>query len=452
MTPTTENPTDPVQTLTAPTSSAPPVPPAPSPAADSHVPVHYSRGTGVRVLVIVVVVGAVLGAAYLLGDRSRSRAEASLAQQTEQALAEPARVNVAAVAPAAAAHALTLPAQCDPFLETTLYARVSGYIRAWHFDIGDRVKKGDVLCNIETPELDSQLAEARARILAQQAEVKLQQSAADFAKVSLDRYKSAAPDGAVSEQELDQKSSEYQVALAKLQSARATLNLDQAALASLESMAKFKNVAAPFDGIITRRSIDIGALVTAGSTTNTTPLFQLARFDTIRVAVNVPQIAAPEIAPGMAAGVTAEEYPGQNFAGRVDRTSDAIDPHSGTLHVEILVPNPQLKLLPGMYVSASLQIKNTPAFRVPASAVVFRPDGPVVAAVARDGTLNFRHVRISKDLGDVIELASGVGPTDRVVLNVPTDVTDGERVAVAADSAVRTAKAPAPVRVSAKGS
>jgi multidrug efflux pump subunit AcrA (membrane-fusion protein) len=154
----------------------------------------------------------------------------------------------------------------------------------------------------------------------------------------------------------------------------------------------------------------------------------------------------------MTASVTAAEFPGQPFAGRVDRTSEAIDPRSGTLHVEILAPNPQLKLLPGMYVSATLQLANPLGFRVPASAVVFRPDGPVVATVAQNGTLNFRHVRIAKDLGDFIELAAGVTSKDRVVLNVPTDITDGQHVTVAADSAGRTANGPAPLQLSAKGS
>jgi RND family efflux transporter MFP subunit len=262
-----------------------------------------------------------------------------------------------------------------------------------------------------------------------QADVQLADAQLEFAKITAERWESAAPNGAVSKQERDAKNAEYKTAQAKHAAAKAQLALGEATVKRLEAEESFKKVIAPFDGVITQRKIDIGSLITAGSTSSTSPLFAIVQANKLRVYVKVPQTAAPEIAVGMTARVTTRELPGKVFTGTVDRTAGAVDQASRTLKVEVLVPNPKLALLPGMYARVAFETARAhPPLLVQAGALDLRPEGPTVAVVDAEDRVHFRKIKVAQDLGDAIEVAEGLRPDDWVGLNVSDDIADGERV------------------------
>jgi len=324
---------------------------------------------------------------------------------------------------------LSLPGRTNAWFEATLYGRVNGYVTDFNKDIGDHVKAGDVLALIETPELDQQYQATQAKQQEIEAERNVAQSAVEFAKITYQRWEQAAPDGVVAIQERDQKKSEWDVAVAKLKAADAQVTSGNAELKRLKSMLDFKQVRAPFDGVIIAREVDKGSLVTAGSTTNTTPLFTIARYDKMRVFIDVPEAAVPMIVNGMDVNVEAREYPGRPFTGKVARTAEAIDTVSKTLKVEVDVPNPDLKLLPGMYVMSAFQTtRSDPPLRVPAAALAFSPRGAEVAIVDADHRVKFKPVTIGRDLGDSVEISSGLRGDETIALNVGTQIPEGERV------------------------
>jgi membrane fusion protein, multidrug efflux system len=368
-------------------------------------------------------------ALFAWGVLTRHHRDAVQESETQSDSSAPIPVDVVHVQQSPTEKVLSLPGQVSSFYETTIYARVSGYIHDWKKDIGDRVKKGDILAHIDTPELDDQFTAAQAKVNELIANKLVAETSAEFAVASFQRYKASAPEGAVSQEEVDQKQAELNATKARVQAAEAQVASSQAEVKRLETLRSFKDVTAPFDGVITERHIDPGALVTAGSTTNTSPLFSISQSDQVRVFVDVPQPAVADVKVGMEALVEAREFPSQAFHGNVDRTSQSIDPISKTLRVQVLVPNPKLMLLPGMYVTATFQSNRaSPPLRVPASALAFGPHGPQVAVVSSDEHLSFRDVKIGRDLGDSVEIASGLEPTATVALNVGSQVSEGERV------------------------
>ena len=394
----------------------------------SHVPVHAAAGTGRRLGLIVLLLVLALGAGFLIRRHERNGAEMSLARETNNSADAPAAVDVVRAAYASPDHVLSLPGETRAWYESTIYARVSGYVDKWTRDIGDRVHKGDELAVIDTPELDDQLAAARAKARATDAEIRVASTNHDFAQKQFDRW-TKSPRGVVSPVEQEEKEAAFYSSEAKLTAAQAQAKLDEAEVKRLEDLSRFRTVVAPFDGTITGRKIDVGDLVTAGSTANTTSLFQIAKADTIRVFTDVPQSAALEIHDGMAATVVAREFPGRPFDGKVARTSRSIDPTAKTLTVEVDVKNEDLALLPGMYVEVSFKTNEAkPPLRIPASALTFRSGGPQVAVVAADGTVTFHDVSIARDLGDSIEIGSGLAAGDQVALNISNQVANGDRV------------------------
>jgi len=323
--------------------------------------------------------------------------------------------------------ALALPGETAGWYESTVYARVSGYVRDWKADIGDKVQKGQLLCDIETPELDADLNAGDAKLKATQANVKVEQANEEFAKTTYERWWQS-PKGYVSEQEKQQKKAEYDSADAKVAAAQAQVNLDQASVDRLRAMEGFKKVVAPYDGVITQRRIDIGDLVTAGSASGTTPLYMIAQADRIRTFVDVPQHVARGIVVGMPAEVIADQFRDRRFVGKVARTSNSINPESRTLRVEVDIPNPDLALMPGMYVRTSFQLSQTSLLEVPASALMFRQAGPQVAVVGDDNRVKFHNVTIAHDEGDFVLIDGGLQANDRVALNISSQVADGDAV------------------------
>ncbi len=398
------------------------------------------RGTGRRLGVSVGVIVVLLAAAFVVVHSARSRSSDELATATREIASQPPTVVAVPASRAAASASLSLPGTTAAWYESTIYARVSGYVGKWFVDIGDRVKKGQVLATIETPEIDAELISAQAKLKSAQAEVGVRQAQADFAKTTYQRWRDS-PKGVVSEQERESKKADYDSAVAQLNAAQADVNTDKGEVERLLALTQFKQVVAPYDGTITERHIDIGNLVTAGSTTATSALYRMSQDDPIRVFVDVPQAAASDMTVGLPASVAVRGMPGHPFAGRITRTAEALDPNARTLRVEVDIPNADGSLVPGLYADVDFQLKAKGLAQVPASALVFRPEGPAVAIITRGQQVEFRNVQIARDDGNIVEIASGLSPGDKVVLNISSEVTDGEKVTVADET---PASAPSP--------
>lgn len=399
-----------------------------TPDSDGHVlvPTTYTAGTATRLRIFAGAFAILLAVAFFVINHVKGREEAVLAATTAQRADQPVPVEVVKVEPAPPVQNLTLPGEVQGWYTSTIYARVSGYVEKWIVDIGDRVKKDQVMATLETPELDSQLEAAQHKLKVAQAEVKVREADADFAKTTFERWE-GSPKGVVSEQEREDKKAQYAVAAARLNAAKATVSQDQADVDRLTYMAGFKQVTAPYDGVVTERRIDIGDLVSAGSTL----LYGVTQSDEVRVFVNVPQAASVDVGVGTVVQVTASEYAKRMFEGKVARTSDALDPRARTLRVEVDLDNKDHALRPGMYVQADFHLKSENAsVQIPASALLFRAAGPQVAVISDDGTVRFRDVTIGRDNGNFIEIASGLAEGDRVALNISSQVADGDRVTV----------------------
>jgi RND family efflux transporter MFP subunit len=387
------------------------------------------------VIIACLIAAAALAAIFLVRDRQESQRKAALAERSRQLSEQIPSVNVVKAMAAPVSATLKLPGQCGAFYESTVFGRVNGYVHMWHFDIGDRVKEGDVLATIDTPELDEQIMVAKAKRDSLVADVTLAQANADMAGITNARFEAGAPEGVVSRQDADLKKAELKVSLAKLESAKAQVALGTADVRRLQALADFKRVVAPFDGVVTKRYTDIGDLVTAGSTNNTTPLFDVCRSDKIRVFVDIPQVARPGITVGMSADITAREFPNRTFHGLVDRTSEAINPAARTLKVEVMVPNNDDALLPGMFAEVTFLIRRShPPVVIPAAALLLLTNGPNVAVVTADDCIHMRPIEIARDLGDTIEVSHGLAENETIVLNLSNAITDGQKVTPKATS------------------
>ncbi len=400
-----------------------------APHSHEHISGTYKRGTGRRLAFTALILVLGLGGAYVYISGLKAKDETDLAAATEAKSKEPPIVQVITVTAAPATQPLRLPAETKGWYNSLIYGRVSGYLKAWYSDIGDRVKKNQVLALIDTPELDAQLEAAKEQLKASEAEVTVREADADFAKTTYERWKGSAK-GVVSEQEREEKKAGSSVATAKVRAAQARVNLDKSNVDRLTYMTQFKQVAAPYDGVITERRIDIGDLVTAGSTSNTTPLFGISQYDRIRVFANVPQSAGEDLEVGTPAKIFPANNPSRSYEGKVTRTSELIDPSARTLRVEVDIDNPHLKLLPGMYLQVEFASKSKSSVQIPASALVFQSSGPQVAVVLPDNTVHFKDVQIGRDNGNTVEIESGLSEGDRVALNINNQIEDGSKVIV----------------------
>jgi RND family efflux transporter MFP subunit len=323
---------------------------------------------------------------------------------------------------------LVLPGQTAAWYETTIYARVSGYVAKWTVDIGDHVKKGQVLAIIETPELDAELGAARAQLKASEAQVSARQAEAEFSKSTNERWRDS-PKGVVSDQERESKKADYESAIARLYAANAQVALDKSKVDQYTALAQFKQVTAPFDGTITERKIDIGNLVAAGSGSTTTPLYRMAQTDPLRVFVDVPQSSAVELMkPGVPAEIRATGPSGGVFAGAITRSAESLNSQARTMRVEVDLPNANHTLLPGTYVSVAFKLQPGGLVEVPAAALIFRSQGAQVARVDANSKIEFRDVSIGRDNGSLVELSSGIKPGDRLVLNISSQIAQGQSV------------------------
>ena len=391
---------------------------------------QFDPDTGRRLKKATIVFAVILGVAFVGVRIDRFFKDRGLANATERETTAPHLVDVIQAEAVGAVQRLSLPGQTAAWHSSTIYARVSGYVGKWFVDIGDHVHKGQVMALIETPELDAQLAAARAQLQAAQAQVLVRKAQAGFSKSTFERWRDS-PKGVVSDQEREEKQADYESAVATLKSAEADVTLDQAHVNQYTAMSEFKQVTAPYDGIVSQRDIDIGNLVTAGSTSATTSLYVMTQNDPMRVFVDVPQSAAPDLMQGrIPVEVQVPGGEGHTYAGSVTRTSQAINQQARTLRAEVDIPNGQATLVPGMYVKVGFDLQSKGLVQVPAAALIFRSGGPQVARVDKTGHINFRNVTIARDDGNAVELGSGVEPGDELVLNVSSQIGDGELVKV----------------------
>ncbi|HMC46227.1 MAG TPA: efflux RND transporter periplasmic adaptor subunit [Caballeronia sp.] len=372
-----------------------------------------------RRFVMPLAFGAIAAALLVIGIVPRLQASTAL---TSQAAAQHA-LSVSVIKPrsAPAVQELLLPGSVMPYADASIYARTSGYLEHWYADIGARVKTGQTLAVIQTPELDAQLSQARADEATAQANF-------NYAKVSAQRWQDMLKTQSVSQQDTDTKVSDMQAKRAMLQSAQANVQ-------RLSELVSYEKVSAPFDGVVTARNVDVGALVTAGGSPGLAAmpgeLFHVEQTDTLRVFVDVPQNDAPYVTPGTEVYLSVQQYPGRRFAAKVVRSAGAIDPVSRTLHVEVDVDNHDSALLPGAYAQVHLALHNaSPALDLPVSALLFRPNGVTVAVVDSTGKTALKTVTVGRDFGTHVEVRTGLAATDRVIDNPGDAISPGEPVQI----------------------
>jgi RND family efflux transporter MFP subunit len=337
-----------------------------------------------------------------------------------------------------------LPGNIQAWFEAPIYARVNGYLKNWYFDYGAHVKKGQLLAEIDAPDLDAELAAALANLQSAEAQTKVREAEMEFAKTTYERWRDS-PKGVVSVQEQESKKADFNSASAKYNSSLADVNADRGVLDRLKALAAFKRIVAPFDGVVTARNTDIGALINAGSGAGSAPqLFRVADVHEMRVFVQVPQ----EMSAGIHAGLTADlhlpQYPDRLFEAQVATTAGAIAESSRTLLVELHAANDDAVLQPGTYAEVHFDLPGDPNMvRIPTSALVFQQSGMQVALVGTDDRVELRPITLGRNLGTDVEVIRGLAPIDRVIESPPDSLATGELVRIAAPAAGAAAPAEA---------
>jgi RND family efflux transporter MFP subunit len=412
----------------------------------SQQPHHISKGKVIFGLIALAAIIAAVAAAGYLPRKQREDAAMALAKEEKSDLPQ---VTVARVKRAPADSEVTLPGSMSALLEASIYARASGYVKKRYVDIGDRVKEGQLMAEIEAPELDQQVAQARAALAQTQqqlgqgkASLIQAQSQRDLAKLTSDRYTKLVSRGAVAQQDADTQVANFKTAdaLVAAQEANVRASEDnvrqaQANLDRVLALQEFKSVRAPFTGIITARNIEAGSLIAAngggqGASASGSEMYRVAQIGTVRILENVPQANVPGITTGMPTEVMVNEFPGRKFAGKVARTSNALDPNSRTMMVEVHVPNPDGKLLPGMYCDVRFHShRDTPPYLVPGDAIIAGSAGPRIAVISDDTAdskkVHLVPVTIGRDYGLQSEITSGLSGSEFIVLNPGDDVQEG---------------------------
>jgi len=375
-------------------------------------------------LLFAAIALAVVAAVIYSGIHSRAVGESRLKQRTEDAAIPTVRVILPRQG--SPTDEIVLPGVTQAFTDSPIYARTNGYLIHWYFDIGAHVRKDQLLAVIDTPEVDQALQQARADLETAQANLAI-------AKITADRWQGLVNDGSVSQQETDQN-------VSNLKAMQATVASNAANVRRLEQLQSFEKVYAPFDGIVTARHTDIGALIDAGRSPQPQELFHMAYTRTLRVYVAVPEVYSPNVRSGGFATLTLDEFPGETFRGTIVRNDNYIDIASRTLLVEVDIDNPTGRLLPGAYVFVHLKLPNvTHPLTIPADTLIFRKEGLQIALV-RNGKAQLVAVKISHDYGNSVEINSNLEATDAVIVNPSDSLVDGTPVHVTDNSTGGSAK------------
>jgi RND family efflux transporter MFP subunit len=366
---------------------------------------------------------------FAAGYWPRHAAQTKLAAETAAAQQALPRVAVVPAVAVEGGRSLTLPGSLVASRFALINARATGYVTRWYVDIGDQVRAGDVLADLDTPELAQQLGQARASLDQQKAALEQANANRDYAKITASRQDVLVGQGLVAKQDDDQANAQLKVGEANVRAGQANVAAAEASVRQLSQLISFGHVVAPFDGRITQRTIDVGSLVIAGGAAGSLPLFRIEAIDPIRVFVQVPQAFAPSVKDSEAASVAVRELPGRAFTGQVTRTAGTLDPSSRTLNVEIDIPNPKGELLGGMYAEVSIAVAVAHrVVRVPSSAVIGDSRGVHVATVDGAGVVHLVAVTRGLDNGSDIDLVDGLVGGEQVVENPGGDVADGQRV------------------------
>jgi RND family efflux transporter MFP subunit len=372
---------------------------------------RLTRGTWIGMVVVAAIVAAVV----IFGVMARRGSEHTLEKETA-ASAIPS-VNVVYPTPSTLSSEISLPGNTQAYTDAPIYSRTSGYLKSWYFDIGAHVKKGQLMAIIETPELDQQLQVAEADLKSAQANL-------DLANTTSTRYQNLLKTNSVSKQETD-------VAVSDAAAKKAAVDASMANVRRLEQLQSFEKVYAPFDGIVTARNTDIGRLISAGQNTMPQELFHLAAIGKIRVYVSVPEAYSSAIKDGGKASLTLDEYPGRSFEGTIARNSNAIDQATRTLNVEVDIDNPKAELLPGAYVFVHFKVpEHVASLMIPSNTLLFRAEGLQVGVVRND-RVQLVPVKIGRDAGASVEIASGLTKSDAVILDPSDSLASGQEVQIA---------------------
>ena len=376
------------------------------------------RGKMMRWFFVIFLIFAILGVYSVLQRRNEHQV---LAQQTEQMTVP--YVSVIHAAPINGTSEMVLPGTLKANVESPIYARTSGYLKAWYKDMGSRVKTGEVLAEIDSPEVDQQLAQARAELASSQANLSL-------SGITAARYQDLLKTESVSHQDVDNANGDLAAKRAMEQSAEANVK-------RLEDLESFKRVYAPFSGVITQRNVDPGTLINAGNGgAATKEMFDLAQIDPMRVFVAVPQAFGPSLRMGTKACLSLSEIAGRSFCGKVVRTANSIDPGTRTLLTEVDVPNPSGTLLPGAYAQVHFDVRlSGQRLSLPINALLFRPEGTMAAVVGADNHLTMKPLTIGRDFGNAVEVLDGISASDSVVINPPDALQQGEEVKITRENA-----------------
>jgi RND family efflux transporter MFP subunit len=385
------------------------------------------KSSPIRMIVLSLVALIVVGLLVASGIVPRLRSRKALAAETNE-LAAPT-VLVIQPKQGAPSQEILLPGNIQAFVDAPIYARTNGYLKHWYFDIGSHVKQGQLLADIESPEVDQQLSQAQADLGTAVANLHLSQ-------ITANRFSDLIKQDAVSQQETDN-------AVSDLAARNTAVKSSQANVDRLKQLVAFEKVYAPFDGVVTARNTDIGQLIDSGAAGGQArSLFQVAAINKLRVFISVPQIYSQAAVPGLIADLTFAEFPGRRFPGKIVRTSRSIDPTARTLNVEVDVDNMKGELLPGAYTEVHFKLKNDiPTITIPVSALLFRQEGLRVAIVRSDNTAELKPVTLGRDFGDIVEVTTGLTGQERVISNPPDSIINGERLNVHAETRQEAAAA-----------
>ncbi len=370
---------------------------------------------------VAVIALAVVAIVYISGVLPRVKAREEVRKETEE-LAIPT-VSVVHPKQSAPMQEIVLPANVQPYISSPIFARTNGYLKHWYADMGAHVKKGQLLAEIETPEVDQQLQQARANLATAEANLKL-------AEITANRYQGLLKSDSVAQQDTDNAVGTYNAD-------KAIVAADQANVRQLEQLQSFEKISAPFDGVITVRNTDIGALINSGSGGGPqTALFQIAQPGTLRVYVNVPETYSQAAKPGMTADLVLSEFPGKRFQGKLVRTADAIDPATRTLLIEVDVPNPSGTLLSGAYAELHMKLPTaTSAYTLPVNTLLFRQEGLRVVAVGEGGHVQLKAITLGHDFGNEVEVIAGLDGTESIIVNPPDSIEPGQVVKIVTPAA-----------------
>jgi RND family efflux transporter MFP subunit len=391
------------------------------------VPPPASAPTAKRPWLALTVIAIGFAGLFLVGYLPRLQ-QRQVIESANRAANGPLRVRVTNAKPAPATIDLRLPGSVDAFRETTIYARSNGYVRAWSADLGEPVSEGQVIVDLDAPEMAHVLAEGEATLAKARADLERVKADLLLAQTQLQRAKTLGP-SVTSQQDIDVRQANNDAQQANLVAAEATVKADEANLRRLQQLKAFSKVLAPFAGTVTYRGIEVGDLVTSGSGTNAKVLYRIAQSDRVRVQIDVPQNAATAIREGLTAHV--QPRSGVSVEGAVAHLARALDPATRTMRTEVVVPNPDGVLLPGMYVQVVLQVPNRqPLLMLNPNVLLNGAKGPQIAVVDADGRAHLRPIRIELDTGSEIGIATGISATEQVMLNPPAALEDGTQVEV----------------------